>query len=112
MTQILHNPRCGKSRTCLLHLENKSQDFEIIEYLKNPLNYSQIDDLLKKMNVKPIAIIRTKEQIWIDNFKDKKLTDKEMIQAIVDFPILLERPIVIKENTAFIARTLESLELI
>lgn len=112
MTQLLHNPRCGKSRTCLLRFETENKDFEIREYLKNPLTEQEIEALLKKMNCKPIEIVRTKESVWIENFKDKTLTDKQIIQALVSYPILMERPIVIKENTAFIARTPESLEML
>lgn len=112
MTQLLHNPRCGKSRTCLLRFETENKDFEIREYLKNPLTEQEIEILLKKMNCKPIEIVRTKESVWIDNFKDKTLTDKQIIEALITYPILMERPIVIKENTAFIARTPESLEML
>ncbi|NNT73046.1 arsenate reductase (glutaredoxin) [Flavobacterium sp. IMCC34852] len=110
MFQILHNPRCGKSRNCLAFLENAKAEFEIRNYLQNPLSVSELQELLTKLNLKPIELVRQKETLWIENFKGKTLTDKQIIKAMADFPILIERPIVIKENKAIIGRELEKLE--
>ncbi|WNM18287.1 arsenate reductase (glutaredoxin) [Flavobacterium capsici] len=110
--KILHNPRCGKSRQCLAFLENNHQEFTIIKYLENPLSINEIKNLLKKLNLPAIELVRTKESIWIDNYKSKKMTKEEIIKAIADNPILMERPIVIKDNKAFIARDNEKLNLL
>ena len=75
MLQILHNPRCVKSRDCLAFVTESKQPFEIINYLENPLNVDELKELIKKLNVKPIDIVRQKEAIWIEKFKDKKLTN-------------------------------------
>lgn len=104
MITIYHNPRCGKSRECLAFIENSKQEFEIIKYLEKPLTFKELETIIKKLNIKPIELIRTKESIWIERFKGKTLTDKEIIQSMVDFPILMERPIAVKENKAIIAR--------
>lgn len=108
---VLHNPRCGKSRQCIAFLEENNKKLTIVRYLDKPLNFNEIKELLQKLNFKPIDLIRQKEDVWIQNYKGKQLSDKEIIQAIVDNPILLERPIVIKGNKAFIARDEQMLKM-
>lgn len=110
MIQIYHNPRCGKSRNCLAFIENTKQDFEIIPYLTETPSFDALKELLHKLDLKPIELVRTKEKIWIENFKNKTMTDTEVIQAMVDNPILIERPIVVKEGKAIIGRDLELLK--
>ena len=112
MITIYHNPRCGKSRECLAFIENSKQEFEIIKYLENPLTFKELEVIIKKLNIKPIELIRTKETIWIENFKGKVLSDEEIIQSIVDYPILMERPIVVNGNKAVIARPFENVKKI
>jgi arsenate reductase len=107
MIQIYHNPRCGKSRNCLAFIEEKKQEVEIIKYLEQQLNFEELVLIIKKLNCKPIEIVRVKEKIWIENFKGKIMSDAEIIQAMVSNPILIERPIVIKGEKAIIGRILE-----
>lgn len=109
MLQILHNPRCGKSRTCLAFLDNSKEEFEIRNYIQNPLNQAELKELIQKLGIKPIELIRQKETVWITHFKDKTLSDAQVIKALADYPILMERPIVIKGNKAIIGRELEKL---
>ena len=107
MITIYHNPRCTKSREGLCEIENLNQPFEIRKYLDEPFTKLELEDIIKKLNIKPIELIRTKESIWIENYKGKDLNDEETIQAMVDNPILIERPIVIKDGKAIIGRDLE-----
>ncbi len=107
MIQIYHNPRCGKSRNCLAFVEQTKEEYEIIPYLTETPGFDDLKELLKKLDLKPIELIRTKEKIWIENYKGKNLTDDETIQAMVDNPILIERPIVIKDGKAIIGRDLD-----
>jgi arsenate reductase len=107
MIQIYHNPRCGKSRNCLAFIEEKNQEVEIIKYLEQQLNFEELVLIIKKLNCKPIEIVRVKEKIWIENFKGKIMSDAKIIQAMVSNPILIERPIVIKGEKAIIGRILE-----
>ncbi|TBX67055.1 arsenate reductase [Flavobacterium silvisoli] len=109
MIQVLHNPRCGKSRNCLAFLDNSQKEYEIINYLTQPLIAVEIETLLKKLNLNPIDIVRQKEAIWIEHYKGKSLSDQEIITAIVQHPILLERPIVIDGDRAIIGRELDKL---
>lgn len=104
MITIYHNPRCTKSRECIAFAENAKYQFEIIKYLEQPFTNSELKELIKKLNINPIELVRTKEKIWIENFKNKNLSEKEIIEALVDNPILIERPIAVKGNKAVIAR--------
>jgi arsenate reductase len=107
MIQIYHNPRCGKSRNCVALVAEKETGVEIIKYLETPPSMKELADLLQKLNFKPIQLVRVKESIWIENYKNKNLTDDAIIQAMVEHPILIERPIVIKGDKAIIGRILE-----
>ena len=108
MIQIYHNPRCGKSRTCLAFLDQANQEYEIIPYLTDTPTFDDLKVLLEKLNLNPIQLIRIKEKIWIENYKGKAMTNDEIIQAMVDNPILIERPIVIKDGKAIIGRDLDA----
>nr|WP_315151915.1 arsenate reductase family protein [uncultured Flavobacterium sp.] len=106
MIQIYHNQRCGKSRSCLLFLEESNKEFEIVNYLITPPTAAELTLLLKKLNFSPIKLVRQKEKIWIENYKGKTLTDNQIIQAMTENPILIERPIVVKGDQAIIGRDL------
>lgn len=110
MITIYHNPRCGKSRDCLAFIETSEKKFEIIKYLETPLTFSELKEIIRKLNINPIELIRKNETIWKENFKGKELTDSEIIQAMVDYPILMERPIVVYKDKAIIARPLEKIK--
>jgi arsenate reductase len=110
MIQVLHNPRCGKSRNCLLFLANNGIKHEVINYIEKPLSEAELKELIKKLAIKPIALVRQKEAIWTENFKNKKLTDSAIIKALAKHPILIERPIVIDANKAIIGRDLDKLK--
>jgi len=112
MIQIYHNSRCTKSRECLAFLENSGQKYEIIKYLEDVPTYDELKEIIQKLGIKPIELVRRKEKIWIENFKDKPLTDDEIIQAMISNPILIERPIVINGNKALIARPLDKISAI
>ncbi len=102
--KIYHNRRCSKSRQTLALLEKETTDFKIIEYLNNPLSFDEIKDIVEKLVIKPIDLIRKNEKIWRDNYKGKEMTDVEIIKAMERNPKLIERPIVINERQGIIAR--------
>ena len=104
MIQIYHNPRCGKSRNCLAFLDKSDQEYEVIPYLTETPTFDELKELLEKLNLQPIELVRVKEKIWIENYKEKTMSDSQIIQAMVDNPILIERPIVIKDGKAIIGR--------
>ena len=101
---IYHNPRCSKSRQGLAILKELDQDFEIVEYLKNPPTQDELTSIIKKLHIKPIELVRKNEAIWKENYKDKELSDEQIIKAMVDNPKLIERPIVVTDKKAIIGR--------
>jgi arsenate reductase len=109
MVQIYHNSRCSKSRECLAFLEQTVPSFEVINYLKTPPTFEELELIIKKLGINPLELVRTKEKIWIENFKNQDLSDEEIIHALSAHPTLIERPIVIKGDKAIIARPLENI---
>ncbi|QYA26286.1 arsenate reductase (glutaredoxin) [Gramella sp. MT6] len=104
MLRIYHNARCKKSREGLEILKNSGKEFEIKEYLKEPLSENELADLIKKLDITPIQLVRKNEKIWKEDYKDKDLSDKELITVMVKNPKLIERPVVETERKAVIGR--------
>ena len=104
MIQILHNPRCSKSRQGLEILENSGKEYEVVKYLENPLSIKELSELINLLEISPIELVRKGEAIWKENFKGKKMTDTQIIEAMVSNPKLIERPIVMNNNKAIIGR--------
>ncbi len=102
-TVIYHNPRCSKSREALALLNDKNLEVEVIEYLKDKPTVKQLKELINLLGIKPIQLIRTKEDVF-KPCKNKQLTEDEYITLMTEFPILIERPIVVKGNKAVIGR--------
>lgn len=103
--QILHNPRCGKSREALALLNNeKNCEIEIIEYLKKTPSKKEIKLILSKLGLKAVDIVRKKEPLFLEKFKNKTFTNEEWIQILIENPILIERPIVVDGYKAVIGR--------
>jgi arsenate reductase len=103
--QILHNPRCSKSRQTKDILENQGVDASIVEYLKTPPTTAQLEEILDMLGLEPRELMRKQESPYKENnLDDDSLTREQLIQVMVDNPILIERPIVIKGNKAAIGR--------
>jgi arsenate reductase len=109
MITIYHNPRCTKSREGLCEIEKLNKSFNIRKYLDEPFIKEELKEVIKKLNIKPLELVRTKEPIWIENYKGKQLSDEEIIDALLLYPKLIERPIVVFGNKAVIARPKEKI---
>ncbi|TDD97049.1 arsenate reductase (glutaredoxin) [Flavobacterium cellulosilyticum] len=112
MIQIYHNSRCTKSRECLAFIEKSGLEFEVVKYLEAIPSFEELKKIIEKLGITPIELVRQKEKIWMLNFKGKPMTDDEIIQVMVENPILIERPIVINGEKAIIARPLENINSI
>ncbi|WP_423819437.1 arsenate reductase (glutaredoxin) [Salinimicrobium sp. TIG7-5_MAKvit] len=110
MLKIYHNTRCKKSREGLQVLEESGKDFEVREYLKDTLSEKEIADLLQKLNMAPIELVRTEEKIWKEDYRDRDLSDKELIRVMAENPKLIQRPIVETEHKAVIGRPASNIE--
>lgn len=106
--KIYHNPRCRKSRETLQLLLDAGYSPTIIEYLKTPPSVEELRDLIDKLGIEPMALIRKQEAIYKEQFKGQILSDEACIAAMVVHPKLMERPIVVKGDRAVIGRPPEA----
>jgi len=100
MIQIYHNPKCQKSRKGLEYLKTKSDNIEVIDYLKTGITAETIRQILQRINVKPLEMVRTQEDYFKQQLKGKHFSDEEWIQIIVENPKLLKRPIIVNKYKA------------
>ncbi|MEH3114240.1 arsenate reductase (glutaredoxin) [Pedobacter terrae] len=110
MITIYHNSRCSKSRCALTELESSGRAFKVINYLETPPSKRELEEIISKLDIKPLNLIRKGEKVFIENYKGKSLNDGEWIDAMIAHPILIERPIVIFGNKAVIARPTEKIK--
>ena len=106
--KIYHNPRCSKSRQTLSLIKEKGVEVEIIEYLKLIPSEKELRSIIKLLGIKPEKLLRKGEADYKENFKGKILSDEEWISAMVQYPKLIERPIVVSVNKAILGRPPEN----
>ena len=108
--KIYHNPRCRKSREGVQYLTEKGVLFEIIEYLKEEISETKMKLLLNKLNITAVQLIRKNEKIWKEKFKNKELTESQIVNLLCTETILMERPIIESKNKAVIGRPKENID--
>ncbi len=107
--KIYHNPRCSKSRCAVDWLKENKIDFEVIEYLKNLLSRDELQQILTQLNISASELLRKSEEEYNQFIKGRVLSEDEILDLMVKFPKLIERPIVVTDQFAVIARPLENL---
>ena len=112
MITIYHNPRCSKSRACNLMLEDFGEKVQVINYTKDLFTEKTLAEIIRLLKIKPLELVRKNEQEWKDNYKGKELTNNEIIKAMVKYPKLIERPIVVNGNKAAIGRPMKAVQAI
>lgn len=106
---IYHNPRCSKSRAALEYLEQTSLKIIKIEYLKTPPDRETLHEILQELQLKPRQLMRQSDASYKElNLKDESLSDDQLIDAMVEHPVLIERPIVRHNGEAAIGRPLNN----
>lgn len=110
MITIYHNARCKKSREGLELLNDSGEDFEVREYLKEPVSEEELKEILEKLGMAPIELVRTDEKIWKEHYNGKDLSDDELVRVMVENPKLIQRPIVVKGNSAVVGRPAEKIK--
>jgi arsenate reductase (glutaredoxin) len=111
--RIYHNPRCTKSRETLALLRERGIEPEVVLYLEAELGEAELKGLVKKLQLTPHAVLRTKEAAYADAGLSEKSSLEQVVKAIRKAPILLERPIVVVGDRAAIGRPPEKvLELL
>lgn len=107
--QILHNPRCSKSRATLELLKGNGIEPEIILYLETPPDAAQLNSILKMLDMQPRQLMRKGQSDYKEmGLDDMQLGDEQLIAAMIKAPILIERPIVLANGKAAIGRPPES----
>jgi len=104
MTTLYHNPRCRKSREALQLLQQANESIEIVLYLKDTLGEDEIKNILGKLEISAIDLVRKNELTWKENYKGKILTEDQIVAAMAKHPKLIERPIALKNGKAIIGR--------
>ncbi len=104
MITIYHNPRCSKSREGVAFLEKSEKEFKTVLYLEDKFSTEELTSIINKLGIAPIELVRKNESIWKEQYKGKKLSDAEVIQAMMEHPKLIERPIVVNQSKAVIGR--------
>ncbi|WP_028080988.1 arsenate reductase (glutaredoxin) [Solimonas soli] len=103
---ILHNPRCSKSREALKLLRERGIELPVLEYLQQPLSKHELRELCALLGVKPLELVRTKEELFgeLGLAKDNGYSDAQWLDVLASHPKLLERPIVVYRGRAAVGR--------
>ena len=107
---IYHNSKCSKSRQALEIIKSKNIEPTIILYLVNKLSKIEVENLLSKLGLSIRDILRKGEDEYKNNnLKNENLSDDKLIEFLIKFPKLLQRPIVVKNSKAVIGRPPENI---
>lgn len=111
--EIWHNNRCSKSRCAVQILDDNKAQYSIKYYLETPPTKAELKALLKKLGITAAELIRKGEKDYKENFKGKEMSENDWIDAMVKYPKLIERPILVKGDKAVVGRPPENvLELL
>jgi len=110
MITIYHKSNCSTSIQVLNLLKASGKKFKIIEYIKTPLNAEEITALLVKLGIPAEALLRKKEPIFKEKYAHKKLSEKLCIAMLVEHPVLMERPLLVKRTRAIVGRPIEAVK--
>jgi arsenate reductase len=112
-TKIYHNARCSKSRATVAILEQNDVDFEVVNYLVSPPSESELKAIINDLGISPRELLRKGEAKFKElGLSDKSLSDDHLIKSMLEFPILIERPIVRTEKGVAIGRPPENINSI
>ncbi|MFT4831004.1 MAG: arsenate reductase [Psychroserpens sp.] len=104
MIKIYHNPRCRKSREALDLLKDSGKEFEVVKYLEDIPTKEELREVLNCLSLNAENLVRKNEPIWKEKFRGKLLSEEDIINAMITYPKLIERPIIIHGDKAIIGR--------
>ena len=111
--RIYYNPRCSKCRDAAALVSARGYHTELINYLDTPPSKQELRDVLRKLGMQPLQLIRTGEAIFKQHYAGRTLSDEAWLDAMLAHPVLLERPVVVRGERAIVARPAEKvLELL
>lgn len=88
-------------------LKEMNVQFDVVEYLETPPSAAALKEIVEMLGIRPEALVRRNEAVYREKFEGKNLTDEEWIEAMAEFPVLIERPVVVHGNKATIGRPVE-----
>lgn len=106
---IYHNNNCSKSCGALLFLQQKGVHLQVIEYVNDHISKEELIEIISMLGIKPSELIRTHEPVFQENFTGKNYSDDQYLEMMLKYPELIERPIVVKDGKAIIARPQEKI---
>lgn len=109
MIKIYHNPRCTKSRQGLEAVQKSGKKFEVVKYLENIPTKDELRQVLGYLNMPAEKLVRKNEVVWKENYRGKNLSEEEILDAMIENPKLIERPIVVRDYRAVIGRPTENI---
>lgn len=110
ITTIYHNPRCSKSRAAMELLTEKGMDINVVKYLDETPDKETLVGILDMLGLEPRELMRKGEQEYKDNnLADENLSRNDLVDAMIKFPKLIERPIVVKKGKAAIGRPIQNI---
>jgi len=112
MIKIYHNPRCRKSREGLALVESSGKEFEVIKYLEDIPTKEELKEVIACLGIAPEHLIRKNEAIWKEKFKGKLHAEEEIVDAMLTYPKLIERPIVLYNKKAAIGRPIANIDVL
>jgi len=104
MLTVYHNAQCSKSNGVCQLLQDKNMAVEIVEYLTTPPDRTTLQKLLEMLDMQPSELIRRNEPIFMELYEGKRMNEEDYMDAMLQHPVLIERPIVVKDNEAIIGR--------
>lgn len=105
---IYHNPRCSKSRATLALIEERGVQPTVIEYLQTPPSAAELKSILDRLGMKPAELLRKGEEAYKAHVAGRNLADAQLIALMVEHPVLIERPIVVRGDRAVLGRPPEN----
>jgi len=109
MYTIYHNPRCRKSREALQYLEKHGKQVTVVNYFNEPFSKSTLKEVLDKIKVQPSQVVRKNETDWKTVANRNTLNENQILDILIEYPKILERPIVTLKDSGVLARPLEKL---
>ena len=108
---VYHNPRCSKSRAAMEYLEENGIEAEVVKYMDSPPDAENLKELLSMLGMSPRELMRKHEKVFKEaGLDDPTFTDDELIEAMTQCPSLIERPIVVNNGKAVLARPPETVQ--
>lgn len=107
---IYHKPTCSKSCEVFDVLKKKQVAYKVVEYLETPPSKEELKELLRKLGMRAEELVRKKEPLYKENYEGKEISEEAWLDILINHPILIERPILVKGDKAIIARPTELAE--